>query len=80
MMKNDPTLIYLVVAYVISLAFLNNYMQVISKVLSATIRQLVSTCRVVVVWGVGTETAAVTFVTFDAYFFLSVGNCESLLI
>ncbi len=107
MLKNSPTLIALCVSYVVSLALLNNFMQVISKELryalgaemdaiisthsiglplgsnhalilcfprikrkllfltpydlnivrlshdSAIIRQLVSTCRVVVVWGVG---------------------------
>ena len=53
MLKNSPTLIALCVSYVVSLSLLNNFMQVISKELSAIIRQLVSTCRVVVVWGVG---------------------------
>lgn len=53
MLGNSPTLIVLCLSYVLSLAALNNYMQVISRDLSAIIRQLVSTCRVVVVWGVG---------------------------
>ncbi len=53
MLKNSPTLIALCISYVVSLSLLNNFMQVISKELSAIIRQLVSTCRVVVVWGVG---------------------------
>lgn len=53
MLKNSPTLIALCVSYVVSLSLLNNFMQVISKELSAIIRQLVSTCRVVVVWAVG---------------------------
>jgi hypothetical protein len=53
MLKNSPTLIALCISYVVSLALLNNFMQVISKELSAIIRQLVSTCRVVVVWAVG---------------------------
>jgi drug/metabolite transporter (DMT)-like permease len=52
-LSNSPVLIVLCISYVLSLSLLNNYMQVISKELSAIIRQLVSTCRVVVVWAVG---------------------------
>jgi len=50
MMHNSPALVALVVFYAISLAFMNNYSQVVSKYLSAIHRMLLNTSRVVLVW------------------------------
>jgi len=50
MMGNSPPLVALVVFYSISLAFMNNYSQVVSKYLSAIHRMLLNTSRVVLVW------------------------------
>jgi drug/metabolite transporter (DMT)-like permease len=50
MMGNSPALVALIMFYAISLAFMNNYSQVVSKHLSAIHRMLLNTCRVVVVW------------------------------
>jgi drug/metabolite transporter (DMT)-like permease len=51
---NSPLLIGLCLGYAVSLALMNNYSQIISKNLSAIVRMLVSTLRVVVVWITGT--------------------------
>lgn len=50
---NSGLLQFLCIGFAFSLALMNNYSQVLSKNLSAVIRMLVSTCRVVVVWIVG---------------------------
>ena len=53
MLGNSPVLIAMCAAFTLSLALMNNYSQVLSKNLSAVVRMLVSTCRVVVVWVIG---------------------------
>lgn len=50
MLHNSPTVVVLVIFYAISLAFMNNYSQVVSKYLSAVHRMLLNTSRVVLVW------------------------------
>ncbi len=50
MLRNSPAVVALVVFYAISLAFMNNYSQVVSKYLSAVHRMLLNTSRVVLVW------------------------------
>jgi drug/metabolite transporter (DMT)-like permease len=50
MLHNSSAVVALVVFYAISLAFMNNYSQVVSKYLSAIHRMLLNTSRVVLVW------------------------------
>ena len=53
MMQNDGYIILCCVLFALSLGLMNNYSQVLSKNLSAIVRMLVSTCRVVLVWITG---------------------------
>jgi drug/metabolite transporter (DMT)-like permease len=50
MMHNSPLLTILMLGFSIGLAFMNNYSQVLSKYMSAVIRMMINTCRVVLVW------------------------------
>jgi drug/metabolite transporter (DMT)-like permease len=50
MLKNSPKILLLLLGYSVALALMNGFSQVISKYMSAVIRMLVNTCRVVLVW------------------------------
>ena len=49
-LSNSWELVMYCVIYAVALGIMNNYSQVLSKNLSAIVRMLVSTCRVVLVW------------------------------
>lgn len=53
MLKHSPIIVLYCVMFAVSLGLMNNFSQVLSKNLSAIVRMLVSTCRVVMVWITG---------------------------